>query len=361
MSAESAKQFFLQLVDLAIAKGASDILMPANSAASVRIDGELIRVNDVSPDTESFSEYLMSILKEEQIAKLEKDRDLDFVYVHGHIRFRCNAFFQQRGLSLSLRLINESSYSIDDLGLPDICKELCKKKQGLIIFVGPTGCGKSTSLAAMINHINDTRAVHIITAEDPVEYVFEDKMATIEQREVHYDTTGFEAALRAAMREDPDVLMVGEMRDLETIRSAITMAETGHLVFATLHTNSAPLALDRLIDVFPASQQSQIRMQLSSSIEAILSQRLIPLEEGGRVLAYEVMIANNAVRNMIRDKKVHQLPNVIQTSAQDGMVSLDKCLAELAKRNVIPKNIARQNAHNVDDFDHLFKVGSQMY
>jgi twitching motility protein PilT len=354
-----AENYFNNLIDLAITKGASDIHMPARGHACLRIDGELIRINDNPPSPEAFGMFLTTILKDEQIEKLDSSRDVDFVYIHGKIRFRGNAFFQQRGLSVSLRMISEAYYTIDDLGLPEICKYLCKQNQGLIIFVGPTGCGKSTSLAAMINYINKNRALHIITVEDPVEYVFQDEMSTIEQREVHYDAISFKSALRAAMRQDPDVLMVGEMRDLETIRSAVTMAETGHLVFGTLHTNSAPLALDRLIDVFPADQQAQIRMQLSTSISAIISQRLIPLDSGGRVLAYEVMIANDAVRNLIRDQKIYQLPNVIQTSAQDGMISYDRCLAELVLDKIISIDIGRQYAHNKEEFEHLVKKTPQ--
>jgi len=356
MGYEESKNFFIQLVDLAIMKKASDIHLPAMSNPCLRIDGELIRLDYQIPDNEQFAQFIVSLLKDEQVRKLEENRDVDFIYVHGNIRFRGNAFFQQRGLSLSLRLINDSIYSIDQLGLPKICKTLCQQTQGLIIVVGPTGHGKSTSLAAMIDHINMNRALHVVTVEDPVEFIFHDKMSTIEQREVYYDTVSFSSALKAAMREDPDVLMVGEMRDLETIRSVITMAETGHLVFATLHTNSAPMAIDRLIDVFPPEQQGQIRMQLSNSLSAIISQRLIPDPHGGRILAFEVLVANNAVRTMIRDNKSHQIPNAIQTSAQDGMISLDKCLAKLVANNIIPMSTANQYAQNKENLGSLIQL-----
>jgi len=356
MSYEEAKNFFIQLVDLAIMKKASDIHLPAKSYPCLRVDGELIRLEQQIPDSEQFAQFIISILKDEQITKLEENRDVDFVYVHGDIRFRGNAFFQQRGLSVSLRLINDSIFSIEQLGLPSICKDFCKQTQGLVIVVGPTGHGKSTSLASMLNHINETRAVHIVTVEDPVEFIFHDKLSTIEQREVYYDTVSFSSALKAAMREDPDVLMVGEMRDLETIRSVITMAETGHLVFATLHTNSAPMAIDRLIDVFPPEQQGQIRMQLSNSLSAIISQRLIPDPQGGRILAFEVLVANNAIRTMIRDNKGHQIPNAIQTSGQDGMISLDKCLAKLVAHGIIPMSTANQYAQNKENLGSLIQL-----
>jgi len=288
---------------------------------------------------------------------VSNQRDVDFMYVSGKSRFRCNAFFQQRGLSISLRLINESIFTIEQLGLPQICKSLCEQTQGLVLVVGPTGHGKSTSLAAMIDYINETRAVHMITIEDPVEFIFKDKMSTIEQRELNYDTVSFKGALKAAMRQDPDILMVGEMRDLETIRAAITLAETGHLVFATLHTNSAPLAIDRLIDVFPPSQQSQVRLQLSTCLSAIISQRLLPIEGKGRALAYEVMIVTNAIRNMIRDENVHMIPNVIQTSAKDGMISLDKCLSNLVLQGIVSYATACEYAQNRENLKHL--VGTE--
>lgn len=353
MEHQNIQNFFIKLVDLAIMKGASDIHIPAGVEPCLRIDGELIRLDVEIPKMEEFAHFIVTILKKEQIEKLEKSRDVDFIYIHGDHRFRGNAFFQQRGLSVSLRLINDVIYSIEDLGLPRICEELCMQHQGLIAVVGPTGHGKSTSLAAMVNHVNLNKAVHIITVEDPVEFIFHDAQSTIEQRELNYDTVSFEAALKSAMRQDPDVLMIGEMRDLETIRSAITMAETGHLVFGTLHTNSAPLAVERLIDVFPPEQQSQIRMQLSNCISAVISQRLIPLPKGGRVLAYEVMIANDAVKNLIRDGKVHHIPNVIQTSGQNGMISLDKCLACLVQEGILPVDIARMYAQDKENMQNL--------
>jgi len=355
---EQAKEFFLKLIDLALVKGASDIHLPAQAQACLRIDGELIRVENPNLNPEVLTEFLISILKEEQIEKLEKDRSVDFIFIHGDTRFRGNAFFQQRGLSMSLRVINESIYEISELGLPTVCHELCQKNQGLILIVGPTGHGKSTTLASMINEINETRALHIITVEDPVEFIFHDKLSTIEQRELYYDTNSFPNALKAAMRQDPDVLMVGELRDLETIRSAITMAETGHLVLATLHTNSAHLAIDRLIDAFPSGQQGQIRMQLSNSLAAIISQRLIPAPEGGRVLAYEVLVANSAIRAMIRDKKVYHIPNAIQTSANEGMISLDKCLAVLVSENILPLSTAKNYAQDRDNFYGLIESTS---
>jgi len=350
---EQAKTFFLQLLDLAILKGASDVHFPAGEQSCVRIDGELIKIEGEALGQEVFTEFIVSILKEEQVVQLEEKRDIDFIFVHKKVRFRGNAFFQQRGLSVSLRVINEEIYSIKDLGLPSICRDVCNKTQGLVLVVGPTGHGKSTTLAAMIDYVNKNKAVHIITVEDPVEFIFKDDVATIEQRELHSDASSFSRALKAAMRQDPDVLMVGEMRDLATVHSAISMAETGHLVFTTLHTNSAPLAISRLIDIFPAEQQGQIRMQLSNSLSAIISQRLIPIPAGGRVLAYEVLVATPAVRAMIRDQKIHQIPNAIQTARDEGMISLDKCLAALVSHQVLPLSTAFQYAQDKENLNNL--------
>jgi twitching motility protein PilT len=271
----------------------------------------------------------------DQIERLRQRKEIDFSFGYQQMRFRTNVFYQKGYVSASLRLIPLSVKTIDQLGLPPILEKFTLPSQGFVIITGPTGHGKSTTLAAMIEHINSDRSEHIITIEDPIEYVFEHKKSIISQREVGSDTNSFGRALRSALREDPNVVLVGEMRDLETIEAALTLAETGHLVFTTLHTNSASQTADRIIDIFPPHQQQQVRMQLANVLLGVVSQRLLPRISGGRVLACEIMLANSAVRNTIREGKTHQLPNIIQTSASEGMISLDKVLAELVSKGEI--------------------------
>jgi twitching motility protein PilT len=305
---------------------------------------------------EAVETLIFAILDEDQKQILLKDKEFDFSFAFGDLgRFRVNAFHERGNLAAALRLIPNEILSIEQLGLPPIVSKFADYPRGLVLVTGPTGSGKSTTLAAMIHKINMERAEHIITIEDPIEYTHRSKRSVIVQREVHYDTYSFSAALRSALREDPDVVLIGEMRDLETIASAITIAETGHLVFATLHTNSAAQSIDRMVDVFPPHQQPQIRSQLSNILMAICSQRLIPAIGGGRVAAAEILIATPAVRNIIREGKTHQLEAVIQTGSEFGMQSMDKTLVQLVHNGGISYDDARQFAVDVEELDRLMR------
>lgn len=324
------------LLDLAIEKKASDLHLTVGLPPILRIDGRLTPIADKGVLTaESCEKLILSIMLPDQVERLRQRKEIDFSFGFQQTRFRSNVFYQKGYLSTSLRLISLKVKTIEELGLPPILEKFTLVSQGLVIITGPTGHGKSTTLAAVIEHMNQNRSDHIITIEDPIEYVFEHKKSIISQREVSSDTNSFSRALRSALRQDPDVILVGEMRDLETIDAALTLAETGHLVFTTLHTNSASQTADRIIDVFPPHQQQQIRMQLANVLLGVVSQRLMPRISGGRVLACEIMMANSAVRNTIREGKTHQLPNIIQTSASEGMISLDKVLAELVSKGEI--------------------------
>ncbi len=323
----------------------------------LRVDGSLVPVSGAEALNEEAVETLIfAILDEDQKQILLKDKEFDFSFAFGDMgRFRVNAFHERGNLAAALRLINNELLTIEQLGLPAIVNKFSELPRGLVLVTGPTGSGKSTTLAAMINKINSERSAHIITIEDPIEYTHRSKKSVIVQREVHYDTYSFSAALRSALREDPDVVLIGEMRDLETIASAITIAETGHLVFATLHTNSAAQSIDRMIDVFPPHQQPQIRAQLSNILAAIVSQRLVPSIGGGRVAAAEILVANPAVRNIIREGKAHQLDAVIQTGAEFGMQSLDKTLVNLIHAGSITYDEARNVAVDIDELDRLMR------
>jgi len=334
--AEAMTTEMKKLLDLAIEKSASDLHITVGVSPILRIDGKMLPLVDIAVVTPEISErLLMSIMTAEQIERLHQRRELDFSFGYGKMRFRTNAFYQKGNLSAALRLIPVLIKSMEELGVPPILERFTEPSQGFVIITGPTGHGKSTTLAALIQSINEKRAEHIITIEDPIEYLFEHKKSIVEQREVGSDTNSFARALRSALREDPNVILVGEMRDLETIEAALTLAETGHLVFTTLHTNSAAQTADRIVDVFPPHQQQQVRMQLANVLLGVVSQRLLPRVQGGRVLATEIMMANSAVRNTIREGKTHQLPNIIQTSASEGMIALDKVLAELVSRGEI--------------------------
>jgi twitching motility protein PilT len=285
-----------------------------------------------------------------------KDQEFDFSFAFGDLgRFRVNAFHERGNLAAALRLIPNEILTIEQLGLPPVVTKFAAYPRGLVLITGPTGSGKSTTLAAIIHKINIEQAKHIITIEDPIEYAHKSLKSVIVQREVHYDTYSFSAALRSALREDPDVVLIGEMRDLETIASAITIAETGHLVLATLHTNSASQSIDRMIDVFPPHQQPQIRAQLSNILMSICSQRLIPTIGGGRIAAAEILAATPAVRNIIREGKTHQLEAVIQTGAEYGMQSMDKTLAQLVHAGTITYDEARNYAIDLDELDRLMR------
>ncbi len=345
------------LLEEVVKKKSSDLHLQVGLPPMLRVDGKLIAINGAQVLTDEDVESLVfAILDEDQKQILLKDKEFDFSFAFGDLgRFRVNAFHERGNLAAALRLIPNEILTIEQLGLPPIVSKFAEYPRGLVLVTGPTGSGKSTTLAAMIHKINMERAEHIITIEDPIEYTHRSKRSVIVQREVHYDTYSFSAALRSALREDPDVVLIGEMRDLETIASAITIAETGHLVFATLHTNSAAQSIDRIIDVFPPHQQSQIRSQLSNILMAVCSQRLIPTIGGGRVAAAEILVATPAVRNIIREGKTHQLEAVIQTGAEFGMQSMDKTLVGLVHSGSISYDDARQFAVDQDELDRLMR------
>lgn len=345
------------LLEEVVKKKASDLHLQVGLPPIIRVDGTLMPVAgaDVLSD-EAVETLIFAILDEDQKQILLKDKEFDFSFAFGDLgRFRVNAFHERGNLAAALRLITNEILTIEQLGLPPIVNKFADYPRGLVLITGPTGSGKSTTLAAMIHKINMERSEHIITIEDPIEYTHRSKKSVIVQREVHYDTYSFSASLRSALREDPDVVLIGEMRDLETIASAITIAETGHLVFATLHTNSASQSIDRMIDVFPPHQQPQIRSQLSNILMSIISQRLIPAIGGGRIAAAEILVATPAVRNIIREGKTHQLEAVIQTGAEFGMQSMDKTLVSLIHNGTISYDDARMVAVDQDELDRLMR------
>jgi twitching motility protein PilT len=334
-------------------KGASDLHLSAGIAPTLRIHGKLVKVEHDPLNKEDMHTMLYDILSDENRARFEENKELDFSIELSNVgRFRVNAFYQRRGEGASFRLIPDHIKSLADLGMPPIVEKLSYIERGLVLVTGPTGSGKSTTLASMLDIINRERYSHIITIEDPIEFVHQAKNCLVNQREVGFHTKSFTAALRSALREDPDVILVGEMRDLETISMALTAAETGHVVFATLHTNSAPQTIDRIVDVFPPHQQSQIRTQLSDALQGVVSQTLIPTIDGhGRVCAAEVMVASSAIRNLIREGKTHQMPSIIQTSAKDGMQSMDQTLRNLVMQRKISSSDAFRFAIDKSGFE----------
>ncbi|MEK7184311.1 MAG: type IV pilus twitching motility protein PilT [Patescibacteria group bacterium] len=336
---ETERQFtagIQEIFQFAVTQGASDVHIKVDVPPVVRIDGKLRSVPDKPAFTaEAAHADVLSTLNTLQQQHIVEQRELDFSFYLGATRVRANVYFEKDNLVGAYRLIPDTLKTVQELGLPSIVEDMTKYRQGLFIVAGPTGHGKSTTLAAMVNLINQTRSENIITIEDPIEYVFKNVKSIISQREVGSDTQSFENALRSSLRQDPDVILVGEMRDQETIQAAVTLAETGHLVLTTLHTNSAAQTADRMIDAFPPHQQTQIRSQLANILLGIVSQRLLPKISGGRVAAAEVLIANTAVRNTIREGKTHQLSNIIQTSASEGMISLDDALAQLVTKGEI--------------------------
>ncbi len=345
------------LLEEVIRKNASDLHIQVGLPPMLRIDGSLVPIMGIDPLDEQAVELLIfAILDQDQKQILLKDKEFDFSFAFGNLgRFRVNAYHERGNLAAALRLIPNEIKTVAELGLPNVVMNFADYPRGLVLITGPTGSGKSTTLAALVDKINTEKSKHIITIEDPIEFTHKSKNSVIVQREVHYDTYSFSAALRSALRQDPDVVLIGEMRDLETISAAITIAETGHLVFATLHTNSTSQSLDRMIDVFPPHQQQQIRAQLSNILMAVCSQRLIPSIGGGRVAATEIMVTNPAVRNIIREGKSHQLDAVIQTGAEQGMQTMDRTLVDLVQKGIITYDNAYEVAVDLVEFERLMK------
>ncbi|HPN67695.1 MAG TPA: type IV pilus twitching motility protein PilT [bacterium] len=331
-----------ELLNRTIADKASDLHLVADNYPAIRVDGDLKYLDEYQKlSSSSNAQIIYALMDERQRELLIQNRELDFSFAFSdEYRFRANVFYQRGTLSAALRVIKTEERTFDELGMPPIVERFTKLSHGLVLVTGPTGHGKSTTLASLINTINRDRNDHIITIEDPIEFIFKSGNSLVEQREVPHDTKNFENALRSALREDPDVVLIGEMRDLETISAALTVAETGHLVFGTLHTNDAAQTADRIINVFPSHQQQQVRTILANVLEGVVSQRLLKKKGGGRIAACEIMTGNMAVKALIREGKAHQLPGVIQTSAADGMISLDKSLADLVKKGIIDLNDA---------------------
>jgi twitching motility protein PilT len=320
----------------------SDLMLTPGAAPLLRVDGELRRLDGWEALTPQFTAAILrGMLTEGQRKDFETSREIDFSFGwQDRARFRVNGFRQRGSVAIALRLIPYELPDLEALGVPEVVRAFADLPQGLVLVTGPTGSGKSTTLAALLDRVNRTRPCHILTIEDPIEYMHHHQLAAVNQREVGTDTESFPRALRSALREDPDVLLVGEMRDLETIHTALTIAETGHLVFATLHTNDTAQALDRVVDVFPAEQQSQIRVQLAGALTGIVYQRLLPRTGGGRVAAYEVLVATPAVRNMIREGKTRQLRNALATGSRDGMQTLEQSLSQLVAAGTLDREVA---------------------
>ena len=345
------------LLEDVVRRRASDLHIQVGLPPMLRIDGALTPVAGFGPLDEAQVERLVfAILDQDQQQVLMKDKEFDFSFAFGNLgRFRVNAFHERGNLAAALRLIPNEIKSVTELGMPPVVMTFADFPRGLVLVTGPTGSGKSTTLAALIDKINTEKSHHIITIEDPIALTHKSKRSVVVQREVHYDTYSFSAALRSSLRQDPDVVLIGEMRDLETISAAITIAETGHLVFATLHTNSAAQSIDRMIDVFPPHQQPQIRAQLANILMAICSQRLVPAIGGGRVVAAEVLVANPAVRNVIREGKSHQLDAIIQTGADQGMQTMDRTLVSLVQSGTVTYDSAREFAVDLTEFERLMR------
>ena len=351
---------FAQLLLDVLERRASDLHITAGSRPKIRVRGRLTSLEDYPVlDPTDTREIIYGILSNDQRQRLETDWQIDFAYaIPGTARFRVNAYFQRSALGAAFRLIPSVITKIDDLGLPPVVHEFCKKPRGLVLVTGPTGSGKSTSLAAMIDEINESREEHILTIEDPIEFLHTHKKCVVNQRELGQDAQSFAMALRAALRQDPDVILVGEMRDLETIQTALTAAETGHLVFATLHTQDTPQTVDRIIDVFPPHQQQQVRVQLSVAIQGIMTQQLLPTADGsGRIVACEVLVPTAAVRNLIREGKTHQIYSSLQTGGQFGMQTMDSALATLVRQGKITRALAEQRSTTPDELRRLLGAG----
>jgi pilus retraction protein PilT len=340
-----------ELLAFGVKNGASDLHLSAGLPPMIRVDGDVRRINVPPLEHKQVHGMMYDIMNDKQRKDFEEFLETDFSFeIKGLARFRVNAFNQNRGAGAVLRTIPSKILSLEELNCPPIFKEIADNPRGIVLVTGPTGSGKSTTLAGMVDYKNNTEYGHILTIEDPIEFVHESKKCLVNQREVHRDTLGFNEALRSALREDPDIILVGELRDLETIRLALSAAETGHLVFGTLHTSSAAKTIDRIIDVFPAAEKSMVRSMLSESLRAVISQTLLKKVGGGRVAAHEIMIGTPAIRNLIREDKVAQMYSAIQTGQQFGMQTLDQNLAELVQRGTVSKQEARVRAANKDAF-----------
>lgn len=346
------------ILRMAMDRKASDIHLTAGLAPTIRLDGELSQLPYAVLEPQHVRRLIFETLTDEQVEKLESTHELDFGYsVRGLARFRFNVYMQRGSYAGALRAIPTKIPSFDDLGLPVVIREISKRTSGLVLVTGPTGSGKSTTIAAMIDDINVNRTSHIMTIEDPIEYLHQHKKCMINQRELHSDTYSFHNSLRAVLREDPDIILVGELRDLETIEAALTLAETGHLVFATLHTRNAPSTVDRIVDVFPSDQQAQIRVLLGNTLEGVVSQQLLPRLGGGRKASLEIMLGTPAIKNLIREGKTHQMYSVIETSAQLGMQTMDRSLADLFKNGYCSYEECLMRAVDKENFARLAKGG----
>ncbi len=338
-----------QLLAFGVKQGASDLHLSAGLPPMIRVDGDIRRINVPEMDHKQVHDMIYDIMSDRQRKEYEEFWETDFSFeIPGLARFRVNAFNHNRGAGGVFRTIPSKILSLDDLGAPKIFEEISEYPRGIVLVTGPTGSGKSTTLAAMVDYKNDNEYGHILTVEDPIEFVHESKKCLVNQREVHRDTRGFNEALRSALREDPDTILVGEMRDLETIRLALSAAETGHLVFGTLHTSSAAKTIDRIVDVFPAAEKAMVRSMLSESLKAVISQTLLKKIGGGRVAAHEIMIGTPAIRNLIREDKIAQMYSAIQTGQNVGMITLDQNLKGLLAQGVVSKEEAKKKAANPD-------------
>ena len=341
-----------ELLAFSVKNKASDLHLSAGLPPMIRVDGDVRRINVPALEHKTVHALIYDIMNDKQRKDFEEYFETDFSFELPEIaRFRVNAFNHNRGAGAVFRTIPSKILTLEELGCPSVFKDISDQPRGIVLVTGPTGSGKSTTLAAMLDYKNESEHGHILTIEDPIEFVHESKKCLVNQREVHRDTLGFSEALRSALREDPDIILVGEMRDLETIRLALTAAETGHLVFGTLHTSSAAKTIDRIIDVFPAAEKGMVRSMLSESLRAVIAQTLLKRIGGGRIAAHEIMIGTPAIRNLIREDKVAQMYSAIQTGQQFGMQTLDQCLQDLLQRGVISKQDARMRAANKDDFN----------
>ncbi|MDP3817257.1 type IV pilus twitching motility protein PilT [Pseudomonas sp.] len=340
-----------ELLAFSAKQGASDLHLSAGLPPMIRVDGDVRRINLPALDHKQVHALIYDIMNDKQRKDFEEFLETDFSFeVPGVARFRVNAFNQNRGSGAVFRTIPSKVLSMEDLGMGEVFRKITDVPRGLVLVTGPTGSGKSTTLAAMLDYLNSTKYHHILTIEDPIEFVHESKKCLVNQREVHRDTLGFSEALRSALREDPDIILVGEMRDLETIRLALTAAETGHLVFGTLHTTSAAKTIDRVVDVFPAEEKSMVRSMLSESLQSVISQTLLKKIGGGRVAAHEIMIGTPAIRNLIREDKVAQMYSAIQTGGALGMQTLDSCLKTLVSKGIVTRENAREKSKNPENF-----------